>query len=129
MSPIDSDWNVVFGFAGDSTGVAANALSIVYDESEIDHGKTSRVGDGLVTRCRTLIVTQVHNIHSAIRLIVASGFASYLQDYLQHSSNSRLVNNQPNSRPTIAPPANQAPRADPKLPSAVTRSTRPTRFL
>ena len=62
MSPINSYWNVVFGFAGDSTGVAANALSIVDDESKIDHEKTSRVGDGLVTRCRTLILTQVHNI-------------------------------------------------------------------
>jgi hypothetical protein len=62
VSPIDSDWDVVFGFAGDSTGVAANALSIVDDKSKIDHGKTSRVGDGVVTRRRTLILTQVHNI-------------------------------------------------------------------
>jgi len=37
VSPIDSDWNVMFGFAGDSTGVAAYALSIVDDEAKIDH--------------------------------------------------------------------------------------------
>ena len=52
----------MFRLTGDSAGVAANALSIIDDESEIDHGKTSRVGDGVVTRCRTLILTQVHNI-------------------------------------------------------------------
>jgi len=52
----------MFRLTGDSAGVAANALSIIDDESEIDHGKTSRVGAGLVTRCRTLILTQVHNI-------------------------------------------------------------------
>ena len=80
MSSIDSYWDIVFGFTGDCTGVAANALSIVDDESKIDHGKTSHIGDGVVTRCHTLILPQVHNILSAIRLIVASGFVSYLQD-------------------------------------------------
>ena len=118
----------MFGFAGDSTGVAANALSIVDDESKIDHGMTSRVGDGVVTRCRTLILAQVHNIHSAIRLIVASGFVSYLPLYKQHSCNFKLVNNQPNSRLNIAPQANHAPTADPIFPNAVTRSTRPAGF-
>jgi len=62
VSSVDSNWNVMFRLTGDSAGVAANALSIIDDESEIDHGKTSRVGAGLVTRCRTLILTQVHNI-------------------------------------------------------------------
>ena len=96
----------MFRLTGDSAGVAANALPIIDDESKIDHRNTSRVGAGLVTRCRTLILAQVHNILLPILLIVASGFVSYLQDYLQHFSNSewsilsRIVDQQLRRRPT-----------------------------
>ncbi|MFL2956820.1 MAG: hypothetical protein ACJZ39_05105 [Candidatus Thalassarchaeaceae archaeon] len=36
MSPVDSNWNVMFRLTGDSAGVATNALSIVDNESKID---------------------------------------------------------------------------------------------
>ena len=36
MSPIDSDWNVMFRLTGDSAGVTAYTFSIVDDKAKID---------------------------------------------------------------------------------------------
>jgi hypothetical protein len=35
---VDADGNVVFGFAGDGAGVAADAFSLVYDKGVFRHG-------------------------------------------------------------------------------------------
>ena len=45
MSPVDSYWHIVFGFASDSTGMASYALTIVYHEAVVDHGPPSMRAD------------------------------------------------------------------------------------
>ena len=37
-SPVHSDWNVMFGFAGDGAGVTTDATTVVNDEAKI-HGQ------------------------------------------------------------------------------------------
>ena len=41
MSPIYSNWDIVFGLTSDGTGMASYALTIVNNEAEINHVITS----------------------------------------------------------------------------------------
>ena len=41
MSPIYSDWNIVFRLTSDGASMASNALTIINNEAEINHIITS----------------------------------------------------------------------------------------
>ncbi len=45
MSPIDSDWDIMLGLAGDRAGMATDALPVVYHETVIDHSPPSTRAD------------------------------------------------------------------------------------
>ena len=43
VSPVDSNWHVMFGLTGNSTGMTAYAFSVVNDESKIDQERMPRM--------------------------------------------------------------------------------------